>query len=497
MSRFLLPLQTQLYTRLFLCAVIGALCLPASVTTGRAESTAAPPDSARSAGLRAGAAARNITPPLGISINGYFNDRRAAHVHDELNARCLVLDDGRTRLAIVVCDSCMMPRDVLDAAKRLAQERTGLAAEHILISATHTHTAPSCTGVFQSDPDAEYQQFVIRRIADAIQCAVNNLEPARVGWGVGRVPGEVFNRRWRMKPGTIPANPFGGTNDLVKMNPPAGSVDLIEPAGPTDPDVVVVSVQSRAGRPLALLANYSLHYVGTSRSTDISADYFGAFCDRLQQLLGADRQDPPFVALLANGTSGDINNINFRQKAPPRGPYEQIQHVANAVAAEAHRVCLGIQHRDAVPLGLAQTELRLGVRRPDAAEVARAEAILAGAAGRGLRGMEEVYARETLLMKDYPAEMPLIFQAMRIGDLGVAAIPCEVFVEIGLELKAKSPFQPTFTIELANGCNGYLPTPEQHKLGGYETWRARSSYLETGASPKIVGSLLDLLTRLH
>ena len=74
-----------------------------------------------------------------------------------------------------------------------------------------------------------------------------------------------------------------------------------------------------------------------------------------------------------------------------------------------------------------------------------------------------------------------------------AAIPCEVFVEIGLELKSKSPAKPLFTVSLANGYNGYLPTPDQHKLGGYETWRARSSYLEPDASPKIVAKLLELL----
>jgi hypothetical protein len=85
---------------------------------------------------------------------------------------------------------------------------------------------------------------------------------------------------------------------------------------------------------------------------------------------------------------------------------------------------------------------------------------------------------------------------LRIGDLAIAAIPCEVFVEIGLAIKQKSPFQQTFTIELANGCNGYLPTPEQHRLGGYETWRARSSYLEIEAAPKIFETVMDLLGTL-
>src|SRR5690606_40478148 len=121
--------------------------------------------------------------------------------------------------------------------------------------------------------------------------------------------------------------------------------------------------------------------------------------------------------------------------------------------------------------------------------------IVAKAEGPVMKSMEEIYARETLLLKDYPSEVDMLLQVFRIGDLAIAAVPAEVFVEIGLELKAKSPFKPTFTIELANGYNGYLPTPAQHKLGGYETWRARSSYLEEQASDKILHTLFELLAK--
>jgi hypothetical protein len=447
--------------------------------------------------FRAGAATSNITPRLGTSINGYFNDRLAAHVHDELHARCLVLDDGQTRLAIVVCDSCMIPREIMDAAKRRVEQKWGLAPDHILISATHTHTAATSVAIFQSDPDPQYVEFLVSRIADCVARAINNLAPARIAWGAGREPNQVFNRRWKMKPGTIRPDPFGGTNDLVRMNPPVESPNLLEPAGPTDPEVSIVSVQSPEGRPIALLANYSLHYVGTTSGNDISADYYGAFADRIQQLLGADRLDPPFVAMLSNGTSGNINNINFRQKRAPLPPYEQIHVVAGAVAAEAHRVCQTLQYQDWVPLGVQQTEIKLGVRLPSPDDVARAETVLAKAKGAELKSAEQVYARETVLMKDYPKQVPLLIQAMRIGDLAIAAIPCEVFAETGLAIKQQSPFKQTFTIELANGCNGYLPPPEQHKLGGYETWRARSSYLETEAAPKIFDTLMALFARLR
>ena len=127
----------------------------------------------------------------------------------------------------------------------------------------------------------------------------------------------------------------------------------------------------------------------------------------------------------------------------------------------------------------------------------RAREILAGATGPNLRGYEQIYARETVLLNEYPAKVELILQALRIGDLAICAIPCEVFVEIGLDLKGRSPFSSTFTIELANGYNGYLPTVRQHELGGYETWRARSSYLEVEAAPRIIDRVRRLLAELN
>ena len=446
--------------------------------------------------LLAGAATGNITPGLGVSINGGMRDRTAMHVHDELHARCLVLDNGRARVAIVVCDSCVIPREIFDEAKRMVQEHTGLPAAHMLMAATHTHSAPTAAAVFQSTPDPAYQQFLTARIADAVRCAVNNLAPARIAWGVGSEPDEVFNRRWRMKPGTIPPDPFGRRVDQVKMNPARGSPDLVEPAGPTDPQVPVIFVESESGRPIALLANYALHYVGGTGAGHISADYFGMFADRIQQRLGADRKDPPFVGILTNGTSGDINNINFREKAKRRPPYDQMRHVADAVAAEAFRVAQTIEHRGQVHLAAREARIRLGVRRPAPAEAERARSVIAKMGGPPARTLEEIYALETLALSEYPETVEMILQAVRIGDVGIVAIPCEVFVEIGLELKARSPFKPTFVIELANGYNGYLPTVEQHDLGGYETWRARSSYLETEAAPKIVDTALALLHEL-
>lgn len=442
--------------------------------------------------LRAGAAASNITPPLGVSLNGGMSDRTASHIHDELFARCLVLEGGTTRLAIVVCDMCMIPQSILNKAKHLAHGFTGIPMDQMLVSATHTHTAPTATGVFQSDPDPLYPDFLAVRISDGIRRAVNNLAPARIGWGVGREPTQVFNRRWKMKEGVKLVDPFGRP-DRVKMNPPRGSSDLVEPAGPTDPEIGVLSVRSADGRPLALVANYSLHYVGGVPDGHVSADYFGVFAERVGQLLSADRLDPPFVGLLSNGTSGDVNNINFRQSGDSQQPYAQMRIVAERVAAEAARVAGSIEYHDWAPLEMREARLRLGRRPTPKDEIERAKFILSKAKDPSLAGVEEIYARETVLLGEYPPVVETIVQAIKIGELGIASSPCETFVETGLAIKAASPLKPTFTIELANDYRGYLPTAEHHKLGGYETWRARSSYLEVEAEAKIRGKIIELL----
>jgi len=173
-----------------------------------------------------------------------------------------------------------------------------------------------------------------------------------------------------------------------------------------------------------------------------------------------------------------------------------MRQVANIVAAEAYKTYQRIQYQDWISLSALQKEITLGVRLPGKEELARAKAIVAKADGPVMNTIEEIYARETILINEYPKEVSVILQAFRLGDLLIAAAPCEVFVEIGLDFKAKAPFKPAFMISLANGYNGYLPTPEHHKLGGYETWRARSSYLETNASVKIMETIFGLAQKL-
>jgi neutral ceramidase len=483
-------------------AVHATLFTIATLLLVQAASAETTPQERQAGRLRAGAATSNITPQLGELLVGNWVAMPATHVHDELQARCLVLDNGEARLAIVIADNLGIPRGVLDEAKRLAQQRSGIPAERILIASTHTHSASSARGserLDASEPLDRYQTFVATRIADGIQRAVNNLEPARIGWGSGSLPGQVFNRRWFMKPGPHLNNPFGGT-DRVRMNPPVGSPDLLKPAGPTDPEIGFLSVISESGRPIALLANYSLHYVGGVPNGHVSADYFGAFARRMLGLVGsgdAGTDAAPFVAMLSNGTSGDVNNIDVRGGQKRLGDYARMEVVANQVAAEVFRAMQGLEYHDAVPLRMIQREIAVDTRRPTPALVAWAREILSRPEGvTSAFPRERIYAERTLRLADAPPRIQVPLQVLRIGDLAAVTIPFEVFVEIGLELKAKSPFPDTFAISLANGAYGYLPTVAHHEAGGYETWLG-TNQVEVQAAPKIVSSLLQMLAEVR
>ena len=240
--------------------------------------------------------------------------------------KCVVLDDGSTRLAIVVVDSCMMPRELLDKAKDLAREKSGISSDHILISATHTHSAPAAMGALGCPADASYVSLLPGKIAESIERATRLLEPARIGWNVIDDHEHTFCRRWIRRPDKMLDDPFGQRTVRANMHPGYQNPDAIAPAGPVDPALTLLSVQSLNGRPIAVLANYSMHYYGAE---PVSADYFGRFAAALAKRIGAQAVDPPFVAIMSQGTSGDQMWMDYGQpkKDPGLGAY------ADAVAA--------------------------------------------------------------------------------------------------------------------------------------------------------------------
>lgn len=455
------------------------------------------------AAFRAGAFAQDISPTVfPAPVNGSMKGNFAKTVNDPMHARVLALHDGRRTLVFCVIDACMVPREVVVEAKRLVQAEAGVRPHDILISATHTHSAAALTPVFQSDEDPAYVRAVPALIAKGILQALRNLEPAEIGWAFGSDPTQVFNRRWWVKAGADYENPFGSRADRAWMNPGQANPKASVPMGPVDPDVAVLAVRATGDkRPLGLLANYSLHYVGGNPA--ISADYFGEFAREMARRLepsGPPSGRPAFVGIMSNGTSGDINNVNFALPGRVnRAPGEQILLVARSVADAAMSAYAAIKWQSATTLDTEEAELRLGVRKATPAELEQARLTLEKTP-RDKDGQfserKAIYAREAVKLADYPDQVPVTLQVHRIGALSVASIPCEVFVEIGLRLKRTSPFERHFTVSLANGYNGYLPTAEHHAAGGYETWRARSSYLEVAAAEKITTRLEEMLSAL-
>ncbi len=444
--------------------------------------------------FRAGAAAVDITPTqFPVIVNGNFNEVQAERAHDRLMSRAVVLDDGQMRLAIVVVDSLMIPRELLDVAKQMAHESTKIPTERILISATHTHSAPSAMACLGSRADTEYQQFLVDQIAKSIHQAADHLTVAKVGWTVVQDDQHNHCRRWIYRPDRMAADPFGDRNVRAHMHPGHQSSNHIAPSGPADVGLSLLSVQAEDGRPLAVLANYAMHYYG---STAVSADFCGRFGDQLAELIGVTSDASPsdastFVGMMSQGTSGDSMWMDYGAPAAKR----DLDEYTLAVARVAHEAYQTIQYQPWVSLGMAETTLKIRRRVPDQQRLAWAKSVLDEIGERLPKSRPEIYAREAMYLHDTP-EVELKLQAVRIGELGITAIPNEVYGITGLKLKVQSPLQPTFNIELANGAEGYIPPPEQHALGGYTTWPARTAALELQAEPQIVETLLSLLEKV-
>ncbi len=436
--------------------------------------------SAQPLALRAGAAQVDINPRnLPVIVNCGFLERSGAAITGNLFARSIVLDDGRTRIALAVVDSCMMPRELIDRAKQMAAEKTGIPADRMMVSATHTHSAPAAMACLGSRQQKDYAEWLPGRIAEAIAEAAGKLEPARVGANSIDAPEHTFCRRWIYKPGKMLKDPFGEDSVRANMIPGFLNPDVISPSGPVDTELSVISIQSTAGKPIAVLANFGNHYFGTS---GVSPDYFGLFDRGLAEKIGGG------IVMMSQGTSGDANTSNY-SKAKPGWTIDQYAAGLIDLAFAAYQK---IQYTAGVPVLMAESTLPLGRRLASAKRLEWAEETARNQKGEKPANQPEVYAHEQLFIRDAPRR-ELRLQAIRIGNLGLTAIPNEVFAITGLKLKAQSPMPRTINIELANGAEGYIPPPEQHQFGGYTTWAARTAGLEITAEPKIVEELLLLL----
>ena len=445
--------------------------------------------------LKAGSATANITPPLGTRIPGGFRPRYAENVDDELFAKAVVIDNGTTRIAIVTCDLIAIPETIANAAKTRIADRCGIPAAHVMVNATHTHTAVAVADLLGVDEDTDYTEWVPLKIADAVELAVWRLQPARVGFASVNEARITFNRRWHMKDGT------------VRFNPGVNNPDLVEPTGTIDPELAMLFVEADDGTPIAAVANFSLHYIGTDNGNALSADYFGHFDRLMRRYLG-----DTCISLLWNAASGQINNTDFSgQTKWTASGHQQAVRMANVLAGHFITEMQFMEMHDTLDLSGDLATLTFHRKQITAGDLKVAEQVLAvrqgtydayetgpfsWVVGQPIpQALVDVYARECQRLAKLPAQMTAPVQVIRLGEAAIVALPGEVFVETGMNIKSKSDASPTFLVSLANGYIGYICTDKAlTEEGGYETWAAMSSLPAVGTVPAmetLVASLLD------
>jgi neutral ceramidase len=420
--------------------------------------------------FRSGSASAVITPVLGASLAGYFTNRKATGVLDDLYASALVVEKNADKLVLVACDLIGWPGDTAQLIRGEIARRLGIELAAVMITATHTHTGPvmQAEAGGQGSVDPTYQRWLGEQMVAVVLEANNRLAPAALEYGAGVEERHAFNRRYVMK------------NGAVLTNPGADNPDVVRPAGPADHNMQVIKVVDASRKILAAVVNFANH-PDTTGGTLISADWPGWLRRTIQAQVG---EGVPVLVL--NGAAGDINHFDVLGHHVTKSPEE-----ARLIGTDYGRTVLEILHRTQ-PLrvdGLGARSLLAPTpyRRISSDELAAAqhtvdelandpEAVLQGDLDaqdivRGSKAVRLMFASSIVnAARDLTGRtLPLEITLLRLGGLALVGINGEVFTEIGMAIKQKSLFEHTLVTELANGSIGYLGTKKAYSQGGYET----------------------------
>lgn len=444
--------------------------------------------------LRAGAATRVVTPPLGAPLAGYFEPHYAQEVVNDLMARALVLDDGTRRVALVGVDVIALSAETVARVRVEAERRAGIGRGHTLVWATHTHTGPQTVDLFLDTVDPAYLAFLEDRIVEAIEAAAEALEPARLVYGTGAEPSLNCNRRLVFRDGTVHTH-------ITEADLP----EVVGREGPSDPEVGVLGVSNARNEPLAVLVNYALHPTNV-RGDRICTDYPGYLAEYLSAALGRD-----VVTVFANGACGNLDSKTPYLDEVPYGP-ERAQRIAADLSDAVLAALEEPTPVEPATLGVVSDTAALPLKDVPPALLEKADDVLGASTPpeawyftKGTRRpsalKERVYAHEARRMAEWRAATPHVhaeIQAMRVGNLAIVAVPVELFTEYGLEIKrhARKRFAHAMVVELANGYFGYVPTRKSFEGGGYETRLSRSSPLAPDAGDLLVATAKRLLDAL-
>jgi hypothetical protein len=432
--------------------------------------------------LRTGTATVKINPPTGTPLAGYYRQRGTEGVIDDLHAKAAVLDDGKTKVALVACDLISLPRHTVLEARKLIEEQTSIPGGNVMISATHQHTGPVIARESARDDldggssalAKTYTDDLPKLIAKSVLDANSKLAPARASYAREFERRLAFNRRYWMKDGTVGWNPG-------KLNP-----NTIRPVGPIDPEVGVVYFETSDQKPLLTYVNFAMH-PDTTGGTWISADYPGA----LSRVL-ANYKGPDMLTLFANGTCGNLNHLNVNWAGRQQGTNEA-NRLGTILAGAVMKAYMDLKPVSNSTLRVRSELVQLPLAKITDADVAEAQAIVKRMAE--AKFMELVKAFKVLdvaARQGKPLEVEV--QVIAMGDeLAWVSLPGEIFVELGLSIKAASPFKQTHIAELANGSIGYIPNRSAYAEGNYEVVSARC---DEGSGEMLVTGAVGMLNEL-
>jgi neutral ceramidase len=453
--------------------------------------------------LRAAVARAITTPPPGMYLVGYADrEGGAVGVHDDLTATALVLGDGQARAVIIALDILGLNWEVVQRVKAGIEKAAGIPGDRVLVCCAHTHTGP----VGYAFPDRKightlrevrnrlllptgkkprgwrfnkrYIDGLVDKLVAITAQAAGDLAPAEISWGRGEASiGK--NRRERMPDGTIEI----GYN----------------PDGPVDRSVTVLRIAREEGT-IATLVNFACHAVviGPARYV-ISADWVGAMRERAESRVGG-------LCMFIQGAAGDINprfgeRDSWEEDVAELGVEvgEEVLRISRTLSpVEGAPICAG---KDTVWAELLLPEAAPGEPVPTYRERLHAltrviPTILVDPL------LETRYPWNTIIEeRDGKAQTPIDISALRIGDVAVAAVSMEPFTGIGLAVKAVSPAPATLFAGYTNGLTGYLPTAEEHALGGYEVEMGPHFYrlpgiLARDTGERVVSALGKLLAEV-